>query len=293
VVGARGSAREQHREADWALMKLFATDLDGTLLDPQDGIHPNDLAAIARARERGVIVTLATGRLTSRTHPIASAIGLDAPLVCADGGVLACSATQRLLRRRALARPLVEVALDVFEAASLARFVFTHEAIHSCRRGEAHRAYVRGWSHAITAHADIRAVPLWREDADAAIMVAGIGDAAAVERARDALSGHHSQLELFSFAIGDVHALRLMAKGASKGAALLELARELGVAREHIAVAGDWYNDISMFEAAGHAFAMPHAPPQVKAAASHVLDEDAPRRGAIAQVLERWLAELG
>jgi Cof subfamily protein (haloacid dehalogenase superfamily) len=274
-------------------MKLFATDLDGTLLDRQDGIHPSDLAAIERARERGVIVTLATGRLTSRTHPIARLMRLDAPLVCADGGVVACGATERLLRRRPVPLPVVEASLELLAAASLASFVFTHEAIHSCPRGAAHSAYVRGWSYAITAHQDILSASVWREDEQAAIMVAGIGDAAAVQRALRELERYRSQLELFHFEIGDAHVLRLMAKGASKGSTLIDLARELGVAPEHVAVAGDWYNDISMFEVAGHAFAMPHAPPEVKAAASHVLDDDAPRRGAIAEALERWLAELG
>ena len=85
-------------------MKLFATDLDGTLLVPGDTIHPSDVAAIRRAREQGVMVTLATGRLTSRTHHIARALGLDAPLVCADGGVVACSVTEQVLTRRAVSR---------------------------------------------------------------------------------------------------------------------------------------------------------------------------------------------
>ena len=34
-----------------ATMKLFAMDLDGTLLDREDGIHPRDVSAIARARD--------------------------------------------------------------------------------------------------------------------------------------------------------------------------------------------------------------------------------------------------
>jgi Cof subfamily protein (haloacid dehalogenase superfamily) len=274
-------------------MKLFATDLDGTLLDRQDGIHPNDLAAIARARERGIVVTLATGRLTSRTHPIARKMRLDAPLVCADGGVVACGATERLLRRRALPFSVVESTLDLLRAAALSSFVFTHEAIHSCQRGIEHRAYVQGWSHTITAHQDIRSASAWREDADAAIMVVGIGEAAAVQRALAELERYRSQIELLSFEIAGAHVVRLMAKGATKGATLLDLARDLGIAREHIAVAGDWYNDISMFEVAGYSFVMPHAPCEVKAAASHVLDDDAPRRGAIAEALERWLAEVG
>ena len=274
-------------------MKLFAMDLDGTLLDRDDGIHPADRAAIARAREQGVVVTIATGRLTSRTHPIARELRLDAPLVCADGGVLACGATERVLSRRALALPLVDHALELLDAHALSSFVFTAEAIHSCERGRAHHAYVRGWSHAITAHEDVRSAAALRGDAEAAIMLVGIGAPAVVDRVRAELECFREQTDLISFDIAGARVLRLMAKGASKGAGLIELAARLGVALEHVAVAGDWYNDLSMFAVAGHSYAMPHAPARVKAAASCVLDDDAPRRGAIADALERWLAELG
>ncbi len=272
-------------------MKLFAMDLDGTLLDREDGIHPVDRDAIARARERGVIVTIATGRLTSRTHPTARALRLDAPLVCADGGVLACAATERILARRPLPLGLVERALELLAARGLSSFVFTAEAIHSCERGRAHHDFVRGWSHAITAHDDVRAAP-WRRGAEAPIMLVGIGEPAEIDAALQQLTDTEAA-ELMSFDIADARVLRLMAKGVSKGSALVELARQLGVALEHVAVAGDWYNDLSMFAVAGRSYAMPHAPAEVKAAASCVLDDDAPRRGAIADALGRWLAELG
>ncbi|HTJ80608.1 MAG TPA: HAD hydrolase family protein, partial [Polyangiaceae bacterium] len=67
---------------------LFATDLDGTLVDRDGRIHPRDIDTIRRARARGVIVTIATGRLTSGTIPVADTLELDAALVCADGAVV-------------------------------------------------------------------------------------------------------------------------------------------------------------------------------------------------------------
>lgn len=275
-------------------MKLFATDLDGTLLDRDDGIHPRDRRAIEQARERGVIVTIATGRLTSRTHPIARELSLDAPLVCADGSILACSLTERVLERRALPLAIVDLALSLLEAEGLARFVFTHDSIHSCERGRVHHDYVRGWAHSITAHAALHTVDVWHAEDDSPVMVVGMGDPDAVARAERALEPVRDQLDLIAFdTVGGARVIRLMDKRASKGSALLALAEQLGVKRENLAVAGDWYNDLSMFAVAGHAFAMPHAPTNVKAAAHHVLDADAPRRGAIADALDRWLAELG
>jgi Cof subfamily protein (haloacid dehalogenase superfamily) len=273
-------------------MKLFAMDLDGTLLDREDAIHPRDASAIAQAIAQGVIVTIATGRLTSRTHPTARALGLRVPLICADGGVLACGETERVLEQRPLPAPLTAQALELFAAHGLSRFVFTHEAIHACMRGAQYHSYVRGWSHAITAHEDLLLAPLLQPDAEGAIMLVGMGERAVVERAARALGPLRDQVEsiVFDAAAGSV--IRLMAKGTNKGSAVLALAKKFAVPVEHVAVIGDWFNDVSMFEVAGHAFAMPHAPDEVKAKASHVLDRQAMHRGAIADALDRWLSAL-
>lgn len=275
-------------------MLLFATDLDGTLVDREDGIHPRDAAAIAAARKRGVFVTIATGRLTSKTHPVAKALQLDTPLVCADGGVLACGATERILRKRFVRAEIAEEVLETFHAVNLASCLMTHDVIHVCRRDEAHHRYLRGWSHAITQHADVRSAVTWREEPEAAIMLIGIGDAASADTAIAQLALHTSEVDIVSFdAITGARVVRVMARGASKGAALSDLADELEIEASHVAVAGDWLNDLSMFAYAGRSFAMPHAPPEVRAAATHALEHDVAQRGAFADALEEWLREMG
>jgi Cof subfamily protein (haloacid dehalogenase superfamily) len=271
-------------------MKLFAMDLDGTLLDREDCMHPRDVSAIQRARANGVIVTIATGRLTSRTHPTARSLGLTAPLICADGAVLASGETERILALYPLTKVIIEQALELLSAHGLSRFLFTHEAIHCCPRGKQYEPYVRVWSHSITAHEDLLRAPLLKGGAAEATMLVGIGERAQVERVEQALISLREHVEVISFDVGASTVLRLMAKGISKGAALSRLAQELAIEPAQVAVVGDWYNDLSMFEFAGHAFAMPHAPSALKAVASHVLEVEALERGAIADVLERWLA---
>lgn len=284
----RGSALTLRR------VLLFATDLDGTLVDRQDGIHPRDAAAIASARERGVVVTIATGRLTGRTHPIARALRLDTPLVCADGGVLACGLTQRILRRRFVHAEIAQQVLDAFQRHGLASSVMTHDVIHVCRDDEVHHHYLRGWSHSITVHADVRGAVVWKTEPEAAIMLVGIGDPESADAVLEALAPFVPKLDVLSFdSDAGMRVLRVMARGASKGAALSDLANELEIDAAHVAVAGDWLNDLSMFEFAGRSFAMPHAPPEVRAAATHALEHDVARHGAFADALEQWLRDMG
>jgi Cof subfamily protein (haloacid dehalogenase superfamily) len=236
-------------------------------------IHPLDAAAIRAAREQGVLVTISTGRLTSRTHPIARALDLDGPLICADGGVLACAATQRILRRRAVHQDVVEPVLAAFADAAIASFLFTHDSIHCCERGRDHQAYVQGWANSVTTHADVRAAQFWRQEADAPIMLVGIGDSSSIDAVLTALEPHRALLDAGTFDSSRGRVVRVMAQGASKGAALAELAAELGIGSQDIAVAGDFWNDLSMFAFAGRSFAMGHAPDPVKAAATHVLTD--------------------
>lgn len=271
---------------------LFATDLDGTLVDRFDGVHPRDRAAIARAREAGVIVTIATGRLTTRTHPVAKELGLDAPLVCADGGVIACGATERILSKRAIAVHHVESILGAFVEHALSSFVFTHEAIHSCERGREHHGYVSGWAHQITTHPDVLAADVWRQEPDATVMLVGIGDEEVTRRVEEMLAHVAPAVELMSFGFGARRVVRFVARGTSKATGVAEVARQLEVPEDRVAVIGDWFNDVPMFEWASRSFAMPHAPDEVKQTATDVLPFGAVERGPIADALELWMKTL-
>ena len=268
-------------------MKLFATDLDGTLMLPGDAIHPRDVAAIRSARERGVLVTIATGRLTSRVHPIARRLGFELPLLCADGCVVACGATERILKLHALPDAITAGALELLAELQLASFVFTSDSIHSCQRGARFHAHMQSWAETITAHHDVRAIA----QPAAAVLLLGIGVQESVVHAVRALAEHAATIDVTTFESAGQHIVRISPAGTSKGAALAALAAELGVARENVAVAGDYWNDLSMFAYAGRSFAMPHAPEGVRRAATHPLDHDIERHGAFADALEAWLAD--
>jgi Cof subfamily protein (haloacid dehalogenase superfamily) len=263
-------------------------DLDGTLLDHEERVHARDVAAIARAREQGVIVTIATGRLSHRTHPIASALQLDAPLICADGGVVACGKSQRVLRQNVLPQEPLSQLIELLAREGLASFAVSHDAIHSCSGTAARHGYLQGWSQTITTHDDMNAAVAACAQV---IMLLAVGKHAQVEVARGAAQPLETLLDIDCFDVGDARLIRFVLKGTSKGAALSQLAGELGITREEIAVVGDWYNDLSMFEAAAHAYAMPHAPELVRNKASHVLPPGVRDRGPISSVLEHWLGQ--
>src|SRR5262249_62026456 len=82
--------------------KLFATDLDGPLLDRNGAIHDVDRRAIAELQRRGVAITIVTGRMYSGTRDVARSLGLDGPIGCLDGSAIVAVREDLHLVSRAL-----------------------------------------------------------------------------------------------------------------------------------------------------------------------------------------------
>ena len=86
-------------------------DLDGTLVDESDRIHPRTLEALREADGRGVRVMIATGRSETATLPVLDQLGLDGPAVVYNGGGLYCPREGRLVEERTLSDVAVERAV--------------------------------------------------------------------------------------------------------------------------------------------------------------------------------------
>lgn len=63
------------------MIKLFATDLDGTLLNRNSQVSPENAAAIQRAKQEGLEVTIATGRVYSDVINISRDGGIKTPVI--------------------------------------------------------------------------------------------------------------------------------------------------------------------------------------------------------------------
>ncbi len=73
---------------DLSRVRLVATDLDGTLLDPRGRITARTARAVRAARAQGIHVVPVTGRPPQATWALAAAAGLGPLGVCANGAVI-------------------------------------------------------------------------------------------------------------------------------------------------------------------------------------------------------------
>src|SRR5260221_14711209 len=70
------------------MIKLLALDLDGTTLNSSGQIPDANREAIRVAEERGVLVTIATGRRFRDAQPVGLDLELNAPLITHNGALL-------------------------------------------------------------------------------------------------------------------------------------------------------------------------------------------------------------
>jgi hydroxymethylpyrimidine pyrophosphatase-like HAD family hydrolase len=87
--------------------RLLALDLDGTLLGPDGRVGEVDRAAVARARDAGLEVVIATGRGLVESSVAIEPLDFDGLLVAASGAMLTDVATGRTLHAESMPDDLV------------------------------------------------------------------------------------------------------------------------------------------------------------------------------------------
>jgi Cof subfamily protein (haloacid dehalogenase superfamily) len=241
---------------------LIASDVDGTLTDHSLMILPEVRATIAAAQAKGHIITLATGRMYRATLPFADTLAIDQPLICYQG---------------ALVRRHDEVLLHRTVPLEIA-----HDAIQVAHDRKLHlNAYLDDTLY-IEQHTPESA--FYEELAPMADPQV-VGDMAHFLREEPTkilfVCEEHGALEFLEWAKqrwGDVaqvvqshpRYVEITHPAASKGAAVMALAEQLGIPRERVLAVGDNHNDISMIGAAGVGVAMGNAAPIIQAVADWV-----------------------
>ncbi len=246
--------------------RLVALDLDGTALPFEEPPRPRVLEAIRNARERGIIVTIATGRAPVTARRYAHQLGITAPIICFQGGRVVDPQSGQTLYARTLPLALARAVLDYAEAqkATLgdrwAPLIYQEDEMYVTRLQLSEERYreffADGW-HLVP---DFSHIP--RKPVDKIIFV---GEESALDALRPRLEQHFGDL---IEVVRSWHIfLEVTPAGATKGNALAWLAEHVQVPKECVVAVGDADNDLTMIRWAGTGVAMGNAPEEVKRAA--------------------------
>jgi Cof subfamily protein (haloacid dehalogenase superfamily) len=250
-------------------IRLVALDIDGTLVGDDLDIGPATRTAIRKARKRGVVVSLVTGRMVSSAMRFARELDLDSPIVGYQGALIREMPVPGSDR---LGRLLVHTPMPAVVAREIVAWTREHgldpHLNHLERlivriddpRADEYGAFIGGDPELAGDLVESIRHPITK------ILAAGepplpIELAPLAQRqfaGRAAVTISHPRF------------LEFTAPGVSKGRAIRWLARRLGISLGAVLAIGDQWNDIEMLAEVGHGTAMPTAPAQVQAAARYI-----------------------
>jgi Cof subfamily protein (haloacid dehalogenase superfamily) len=261
-------------------MRLFATDLDGTLLRSDLTVSDRSRRALAAVEKAGCTLVLVTGRPPRWMPPVVEQTGHTGLALCANGAVVYDLAAERVVQEHLIDPEVGAKAVAAIRAAIPdAVFAVERSGARGLGREEAYGLPYASKGEVLVAEVDeLMADPVTKllarhDDMDPDEMLARVREVVG-----DLVEVTHSSTRGL---------MEISASGVSKAVALSRLADELGVPAEEVVAFGDMPNDLPMLGWAGHAVAVANAHPEVLAAADEVTasnDDD-----GVAQVIERLL----
>lgn len=254
-----------------SMVKLIATDLDGTLLDSAGKISERNRAALLAAMERGVHVTLCTGRMFSSAKRFSAQLGITIPLICYNGAMVRRQDGEMLSHlplEMGLARGLLAIfkERDIYVQSYVDDVLYVRDADE-----EEFRMYVRHFG--ITGRAignDLYAPP----QPPTKLLAIGDSDSKAESLMRDLRETFGDKVYVTR---SNADFVEMMDPRAGKGLALAGLAESLGIPMDSVLAIGDGENDTGMIKNAGFGIAVANGLEQPRAAAREVApsnDED-------------------
>ncbi len=251
-------------------IRLLATDIDGTLLNPQFQISEGDLAALRRAHDAGVEIVLVTGRRHSFALPIAKLLGFDLWLISSNGAVTRSLSGQTFHRDLMPTETCLQLcqAMQEFRGNTVLTFDKEIKGAIVLERLDEIGASIRRWIEKNMEFIEF-VVPIEASLTTDPVQCMFCGTMARMNLALRALesAGLEDRVTVLrtEYPARDLSMIDVLNAGCSKGHALQRWATYRGYHRDEVMAVGDNHNDVEMLEFAGHPVIMGNACEELRA----------------------------
>ena len=245
-------------------IRLLASDIDGTLLNPQFHISQDDLTALRRAHAAGIEIVLVTGRRHTFALPIAQQLGFDLWLISSNGAVtrsLSGETFHRDLMPRQVCRELCR-AMQGFRGNTVLTFDKEVKGAIVLERLDEVSVSIRRWIEKNIEFIEL-VTPIENALTADPIQAMFCGS---MERMSEALqtlqsSGLDNRVTILrtEYPVRDLSMIDVLNARCSKGHAVERWAAHRGFRREEVMAIGDNHNDVEMLEFAGYPVIMGNA----------------------------------
>jgi 5-amino-6-(5-phospho-D-ribitylamino)uracil phosphatase len=246
-------------------------DLDGTLLDGQSRLSPENAQAIAEAASRGIEIVIVTGRRFHSARDMARELPCSVHLIVSNGALIKTVAGETEYRRLLpshTARHVLDATAE-FRACAGVIFDRPREAQIVFERVDWDGPFIGPYLRRHREHlAEITPLTacLNGEDPVEILYLAECSKIRSAARLLEALPiASDFTLALTEYPQRDLSMLDVLQRGVNKGVALAEWAKRRGIPRENVMAIGDNWNDREMLEYAGLPVVMGNGVPELKA----------------------------
>jgi Cof subfamily protein (haloacid dehalogenase superfamily) len=263
------------------MYRVIVTDLDGTLLDSRQELHPRTVDAFVALKKRGLHVVIATGRHLKEAAHVQDQLGVEVHFITSNGARIH-GPDGSCLWRRNLEPEIVGLLtgaaadLDVFTS------IYTDDAWISSAIPEWIAAYDCGAGF-LPQEGNITAF-----DGKNVAKVMFMGEVDSIVSAAAHLTDAYGDSITVTHSLPQC--LEITAQGVCKGRALAQVLENLGVESAHSVVFGDGPNDVSMLRMAGHPCIMANAHPDMLRALPRAISIGHHNEAGVADQLERMFA---
>jgi len=260
---------------------LFFSDIDGTLLRENSGIHPAVKSAVKRFIKAGGLLSLCTGRSHISSDWVAKELGISVPCILFAGAALYDFSLCTSIWTRPLDHALLECAQEVCEHfPSVSVQVYTQDEVFILQMNERLKA------HGVKEELVGQTVPVTRVKGDILKLVMACDDVDLLQACGEKIFIARG----YRFAFASTHFAEVVASGAGKDRAMHKLVKHYRINPQNTFGAGDGMTDLPMLKASSFSFAPANAMPAVLAACDQIIP--ACEEGGMAVAFELALARM-
>lgn len=237
-------------------IRLLAVDIDGTLLNHEFTVSPQDAAAMRQAHTMGVEIVVATGRRHQFALHVVEQLGVDLCMISSNGAVTRSLAGERFHRNlmpKEVCLALCRV-MDEFRGHLVVTFDKEAKGALVLEHLDEIGTSIRRWLEKNLEYIDFIA-PIENALTEDPIQAMFCGTVARMQQVQHTLSASGLQDRVTvlktEYPERDLSMVDILNYGCTKGQALERWATHRGIPREQIMAIGDNYNDIAMLEYAG------------------------------------------
>ena len=246
-------------------IKLVAIDLDDTLLGDDLIISEHCLNTIRAIQEKGVLVTLATGRMYSSALPYARQLKMDIPIITYQGALVKNSLSGEILYYKPVPGVLAVKIMEYFEENNVHYHAYFGDRLCMKSLTEEGKCYANLAGIEPVIMEDLIYKAKSQETFKILSVTEDYGLLLEMELELKGMYGRELNITR-----SKPFFLETMNSLANKGDALQVVARHYNIERKEVLAIGDSYNDLQMIEWAGIGVAMGNARDTVKEAADYV-----------------------